>query len=351
MGLPQCIIRARPACRNTAPVVHLPVNSDPIAGTLPRLRLGYETAPERTAPLAGDVLALIGFGGDAPAGDARRLTVGLQPLHAGVVEVWRSAHAQVEHGIDGAMRWSSDGDYLFFAIEIDEHAAGGIEAAAEVAYREVTDLIARRRLAGGAPAVVLRLWNYLDAINEGEGDDERYRRFCIGRARGLGTQARNGFSAATAIGRRDGRRVLLVYGLAARVGGEPVENPRQVSAWRYPRQYGPTAPTFTRATLTGAGQLLVSGTAAVVGHASLHAGDTLAQVDETLLNLDQLFAASGAPGRGDDAVLKVYLREAADADAVAARIRSRFASVGGLILLAGDICRRELRIEIDGIVG
>ncbi len=326
------------------------MNSDLRAGPLPRLRLGYEPALATARPIAGDVLAVIGFGADAADGDARRLTVGLQPLHEPFVEVWRSTRA-VEHGVDAALRWSCDGDYLFFAIEVDEHDAGGIEAAAEVAYREITGLVARRRLAGGAPAVVLRLWNYLDAINEGDGDDERYRRFCSGRARGLGVQARNGFSAATAIGRRDGRRVLLVYGLAARVGGEAVENPRQVSAWRYPRQYGPTAPTFTRATLTGAGQLLVSGTAAVVGHASVHAGDTLAQVDETLLNLDQLLAASGASGRGEDAVLKVYLREAADADAVAARIRSRFPSVGGLILLGGEICRRELRIEIDGIVG
>lgn len=326
------------------------MNSDPHAGALPRLRVGYETASTGLAPIADDVLAVIGFGGTAVEGDARRLTVGLEPLHAPSVEVWRSTRA-VTHGVDGALRWSSDGDYLFFAIEVDEHAAGGIGAAAELAYREISGLVGRRRLDQGAPAIVLRLWNYLDAINEGEDDDERYRHFCSGRARGLGAQARNGFSAATAIGRRDGRRVLLVYGLAARVAGAAVENPRQVSAWRYPRQYGPTAPTFTRATLTGAGQLLVSGTAAVVGHASVHAGDTLAQVDETLLNLDQLFAAAGASGRGDDAVLKVYLRDPAEADAVAARIRSRFPSLGGLLLLGGDICRRELRIEIDGIVG
>lgn len=330
--------------------MHLPVNSELHAGALPRLRLGYEPARGLGSPLGEDVLAVIGFGDGAGDCDARRLNVGLQPLHEPMVEVWRS-HGVVEHGIDGALRWSCDGDYLFFAIEVDEHAAGGIDAAAERAYREITALLAERRLAGGAPPAVLRLWNYLDAINEGDGDDERYRRFCNGRARGLGAQARNGFSAATAIGRRDGRRVLLVYGLAARVGGEAIENPRQVSAWRYPRQYGPTAPTFTRATLTGAGQLLVSGTAAVVGHASQHAGDTLAQVDETLLNLDQLFAASGAPGQGDQAVLKVYLRENADVDAVVARIRERFPSIGGLLLLAGDICRRELRVEIDGIVG
>ena len=331
--------------------MHLPVNSEPIAGALPRLRLGYEPASTAESTLGGDVLAEIRFGGDSRTDDPRRLVVGLQPLPGAMVEVWRSTRGAVASGIDGDMRWSSDGDYLFFAIEVDERAAGGIAAAAEAAYRQVTDLLARRRLAGGAPAVVLRLWNYLDAINEGDGDDERYRHFCSGRARGLGAQARNGFSAATAIGCRNGRRVLLVYGLAARVGGEGVENPRQVNAWRYPRQYGPTAPTFTRATLTGAGQLLVSGTAAVVGHASQHAGDTLAQVDETVLNLEQLFAAAGPARHGAGALLKVYLRDATDADAVAARIRRHYPALGGLLMLVGDVCRRELRVEIDGIVG
>ena len=148
--------------------------------------------------------------------------------------------------------------------------------------------------------------------------------------------------------------MIQVYGLAARVGGVAVENPRQVSAWRYPREYGPTPPTFARATRTGADQLLVSGTAAVVGHASRHAGDTLAQIDETLLNLDHLFAASGhAPGGHDAArtLLKVYLRDAADAAIVERRIHERYPGLGGLLLLVGDICRRELRVEIDGIDG
>ena len=28
----------------------------------------------------------------------------------------------------------------------------------------------------------LRIWNYFDAINAGDGDEERYRHFCSGRA-------------------------------------------------------------------------------------------------------------------------------------------------------------------------
>ena len=90
---------------------------------------------------------------------------------------------------------------------------------------------------------------------------------------------------------RDGRRVLQVYWLAARVAGTPLENPRQVAAYRYPRQYGPQSPTFARAMLPPAGSdmpLLLSGTASVVGHETRHPGDVLAQLDETFANLDSL---------------------------------------------------------------
>src|SRR5690606_36947744 len=129
-------------------------------------------------------------------------------------------------------------------------------------------------------------------------------------------------------------------------------NPRQVSAWSYPRQYGPVAPTFARATRTPADQLLVSGTAAVVGHQSQHVGDTLAQLDETLRNLDSLLAAAGPhiASRGiHAALLKVYLREPTEAQAVERHLRQRLPDQVGLLILHGDICRRDLRIEIDGI--
>ncbi|MEO8011067.1 MAG: pteridine-dependent deoxygenase [Dokdonella sp.] len=322
---------------------------------MPRLRLSY--SHDRIEQVLADptVLAVFAFS-ETPArhDDARYVRVSLTPIGDAPLEVWRGS-AAVESGIDGSVRWSSDGDYLFFAIEVDERAAGGLDAAAEQAYRDIGALLARKKLSGDTMAQVLRLWNYLDAINEGEGDEERYRHFCSGRARGIVESARNGFSAATAIGRRDGIRVLQVYGLGARIGGVAIENPRQVSAWRYPREYGPTAPTFARATRTASGQLLVSGTASVVGHASQHVDDTQAQIIETLVNLEHLFEATWAadvPERGAaSTLLKAYVRDTDDAAQVGDVIGARFPDLAGLLMLAGDICRRELRVEVDGISG
>ncbi len=318
------------------------------------VRMAYEDGDAGELLADSSVLAVIGFGTATQIQhDPRYLQVGLEPSVTDRYEVWRCA-GPVVHGRLGALRWSSDANYLFFAIEVDEAEAGNIDAAAEQAYSAICRLLDQHRFADGQAGHILRLWNYMDAINEGAGDDERYRHFCTGRARGLKPAARNGYSAATAIGRRDGVRVLQVYGMAAREAGVAVENPRQVSAWAYPRQYGPVAPTFARATRTPVDQLLVSGTAAVVGHQSVHFGDTLAQLDETLANLESLFAAAGADiaARGIEATLfKVYLRDPAEAEMVRQHLHSRVPKLIEPMILFSDICRVELHIEIDGIQG
>ena len=314
--------------------------------TLPPLRIGYArgSAPEILGE--PDVLAAIGFD-DAHGAidDPRWLAVGLDAIGPPAIEVWR-ATGPIRSGRHGRVRWSTDGDYGFFAIEVEE-AGEDIAAAAETAYREIVPVIHR-----SATPHVLRLWNYFDAINEGDGDEERYRRFCVGRARGMEGVWRDRYPAATAIGRRDGVRVLQVYALAARTAGSPVENPRQVNAWRYPREYGPTPPTFARGMATPAGQLLISGTAAVVGSASRHHDDVAAQLDETLTNVESLIRTAGTNGAtapGPGSLLKAYVRDANHAPLVLAKLSEAMGAADGILVLGGDICRRELLVEIDGV--
>ena len=332
-----------------------PMASMPCAGSHARLVVDYVPADSPTALLAGDdVLAVLGFGSNAPYNDdPRYLRVPLQPHGASPFEVWR-AGAPLARGRDGDIAWSTDGQLLFGAIEVDESAIG-IEAAAELAYARLIDFVGH----SDTPRL-LRIWNYLDAITLGDGDAERYRRFCVGRARGLGDFDTTSLPAATAIGRCDDERVIQVYWLAAREAGTPVENPRQVSAYRYPRQYGPQSPSFARAMLPPAGgamPLLLSGTASVVGHASQHEGELLAQLDETLANFDALLAAARVhaptlPSQfGAGTRLKVYVRDRHDLPAVAAALDRHFGDRVPRLLLHAAICRRELSLEIDGVHG
>ena len=325
--------------------------------TLPPVRLSvdYVAADRPENLLAGEnTLAVFGFGNDAPrSDDPRYLRVPLQPHGAAPFEVWRT-HGPVTHGRDGDIAWATDGQLLFGAIEIDEREIG-IEAAANVAYAQLTAFLGR-----SATPQLLRIWNYLDAITLGDGDAERYRQFCVGRARGLGDFDASRLPAATAIGRCDDQRIIQIYWLAAREAGTPVENPRQVSAYRYPREYGKQPPSFARAMLPPPGgrmPLLLSGTASVVGHASQHEGELQAQIEETFANFDALLAAARqrAPALpekfGPGTRLKVYVRDRSDLPIVAAALDQRFGDRVPRVLLHAAICRRELSMEIDGVHG
>ncbi len=103
--------------------------------------------------------------------------------------------------------------------------------------------------------------------------------------------------------------------------------------------------------------LLLSGTAAIVGHASQHSGEVQAQVDETLTNLDSLVAAARHQGAvlpatlGAGSLLKVYVRDPADAPLVAARLAQQLDPAVPRLLLHAQVCRRELLVEIDGVHG
>jgi len=318
-----------------------------------QVRLGLSRTPHITYRMADPgmvlaepgTLAAFGFGAGSPdSGDPRWLRVALESFDAPApIELWQ-VDAPVICGQQDAVRWSAGGGWLFAAIEVDEREAGGIELAARLAYSALRQFMSAR-----SERCVLRIWNYIGDINNGDGDAERYKQFCDGRAAGLGDFFANGFPAATAIGHHDRQHVLQIYLLASADAGQAVENPRQVSAWRYPRQYGRTSPGFARAMLMPARDALaISGTAAVVGHASAHEGDLEAQLNETLTNLEALLTTADMPAGFDThSPLKAYVRRTTDAHRVREILQRRLPGVP-VLLMHGDVCRRELLVEIDG---
>ena len=317
------------------------------------LRVEYRQQPLDALLADPRLLAVFGFGIQAaPAhADPRYLHVALPVTGDAVFECWQ-VDGEVRHGRSGEIAWSEDGQLQFGALNVPDN--GDIEAAARHAYTQLHAWLARSDYPHP-----LRIWNYLDAITDGPGDEERYRRFCVGRAQGIGRElAPTDLPAATAIGHPQPTGRFQLYWLAARSAGTPLENPRQVQAWRYPRQYGPQAPGFARALLPpSAGMpLLVSGTAAVVGHASQHGDSLQQQFEEILANLRSLVDAARAmrpelPMREGPATrLKVYVRDADALPEVEALMRDRLPGVPHL-LLHGHVCRQELAVEIDGVHG
>jgi enamine deaminase RidA (YjgF/YER057c/UK114 family) len=153
-----------------------------------------------------------------------------------------------------------------------------------------------------------------------------------------------------------------VYFLAGREPPLAIENPRQVSAYRYPDIYGLRSPTFSRAALVdvegGRNALFISGTASIVGHQSMHVGDVRRQTEESLANIAAVLDATAARAdRGaaafsaSDLICTLYLREPADLPVVREVFEQTVGpdspAARGAIYLHADICRADLLVEIE----
>ncbi len=271
-------------------------------------------------------------------------------------EIWRSAEPCVAGHSEG-IAWRRSGAVLYGVIELAEADFSGtgdcspLQAASQEAYARIFRLLATQ----GLPHL-WRVWNYFADINGESHSLERYRQFNIGRqdafldfARG----ATGNVPAACAIGLAGGP--LNIAFMAGEQPATAIENPRQISAYDYPADYGPRSPTFSRAVLAappGQEILFVSGTASIVGHSTVHAGDAAAQCREVLANIESVLAAANrhchsaafTPG---EMSYRVYVRHVADLDRVAAVLATQLGAAADLVLMQADICRADLLLEIE----
>jgi chorismate lyase/3-hydroxybenzoate synthase len=248
--------------------------------------------------------------------------------------------------------WHMGPDYAFVSLHSAE--TGDLVADTKNAYAE---LIAGVR--ASAHPYLIRIWNYFVDINQGDEDAERYRQFCVGRAQAVDAEFNNPPPAATAIGasRDDGLHVIALCSDRPAIA---LENPRQTPAWQYPRQYGKVSPGFSRGALLAAGGkqplLLASGTASIVGHASVHVGDVAEQCRESLRNLRALLDEGEKHGGvpfafGQCRALRVYIRDPQQLQAVRAVFEASGVPPEHIVYLHGEVCRRELAVELEGVFG
>lgn len=324
------------------------------------MTLHHTASPASGARDAGAELggAVIGDFKDAPA-----VAWPLQHLRAPLLnasapwlrEVWR-ADGPVQQGHSEGIHWRRSADVLYGVIELHENDcdANGttpLQSASRLVYERLFGLLR----AQGTPHL-WRLWNYLGRINGASHGLERYRQFNQGRfdafvqaQRETGGQV----PAACALGVADGPlSVAFLAGISPVV---PLENPRQVSAWRYPAQYGPRAPTFSRAALAyprGRESLFISGTASIVGHETVHPGDVAAQCVETVRNLECIVSEANRRARSTQPYSleglshRVYVRHAGDAETVQRTLQPLLHGAP-MVCVQADICRADLLMEIE----
>jgi len=319
---------------------------------------------KQSAQWKNSVLGALCFSADAlespaPAdGDVPCLHVAMQRLDAGdsICEVWHGS-GQLTQGQCGAIHYRHDDGVLFGVIVLSETMFEAdadktpLQQATESAYRQIFALLDTL-----CYPYLFRFWNYIADINSHSFGLERYRQFNLGRQDAFLAHGRNvvgNAPAACALGSAQGP--LSIAFLAGRVVPLSIENPRQISACQYPQQYGPRSPTFSRASLVRLRQdevLFVSGTASIVGHATLHPGDVVAQTRETMANIEAVLAEANrlASQPGFDLAslyYKISVRHPADL----AQIRTEFERIVGTtpnaVYLQADVCRQELLLEIE----
>ena len=269
-----------------------------------------------------------------------------------VPDIWFQDVSTDRHG---CVRFVVDGEWLYGCAEVGDDDDAGMQAAAHRAYADLFHVLAQ-----SSSPHLLRLWNYFPGINADGGGAERYRQFNAGRQQAFIEAHRSAFEgspAACALGTHTGP--LRVYFLAGRIPPLAIENPRQVSAYRYPDAYGPRSPTFSRAALADIGAqrtvLFISGTASIVGHTTMHVGDVRRQTEESLTNLAAVRAVAGERAGVafpvEALTYTVYVRRPADLAVVREvfeqAVGAHSAAALDTIYLQADICRADLLVEIE----
>jgi chorismate lyase / 3-hydroxybenzoate synthase len=315
----------------------------------------YAESADR-AVLADDphTLALIGFGDTTSqaSGETCDFNLALPQLAgAPMLEHWRSPRPVERLALEG-LHIARNDEVMFASLQL---AGDDIAGDTRRIYARILELLRTE----GYPHL-LRVWNYFPRINAVEDGMERYQSFCVGRYQALEVLGdfETTLPAASALGSHSG--ALQVYFVAAREAGIQIENPRQVSAFRYPKRYSPRSPSFSRALLKrwphGGAHLYISGTASIVGHETRH-DDLLAQLEETLTNVGALIEQAHVRhghniGRIEELdQLKIYVREPAMLEPVRDALESRFQSCAApqRVYLQATVCRSDLLVEIEGM--
>lgn len=274
-------------------------------------------------------------------------------------ELW-SGLGSLQQETAGAIHYQYDDDVLFGVMHLSESDFQAtidktpLQQATTSAYHQIFTLIERLKYPH-----IFRFWNYIPNINTTSYELERYRQFNLGRQEAFLAFQRDvvgNVPAACALGFNTPEQTgLSIAFMAGRVEPTAIENPRQISAYQYPEEYGPVSPTFSRASLIKLKQselLLISGTASIVGHATQHDSDAIVQTREAMTNIEAVLgqanaAASHATFSLADLHYRVYVRHPAHVTEIHNELTRYLSANPNVEYCQADICRQDLLLEIE----
>jgi enamine deaminase RidA (YjgF/YER057c/UK114 family) len=272
------------------------------------------------------------------------------------IEAWAvgTRHAQVAYHSEHLVTVDYDGMRWIYA------SAGSLHREGRTAYEqslEVFESMQRALAQGGASFEdVVRVWLYQGSITEEVHGVERYRELNRARTDFFANipfdkrplrSPRNGhaiYPASTGIGTRCHGLITACMALQSKrddVSLLGLENPLQISAFDYPKEYSVKSPKFARAMAVRVGNHVttwISGTASIVNAEKLIAPENFARHG---------WADAGAT-LADLAKIHVYVKHPEDFDKVRQVCERRLGRLPAIYAVA-DVCRPDLLVEIEGV--
>ena len=199
---------------------------------------------------------------------------------------------------------------------------------------------------------IVKIWHFIpELLSKYNNDKTNYSLLCEAREKVYKDYFHNfNFPAATAIGIK-GKKILIYFFAGKFSKYKAIENKRQVSSYLYPQQIFKERPMFSRAVSfdnlkNGVSKIFISGTASIKGYKSMHSLDLKEQLNEALKNYRTFINLNNNSSN----ISRIYITNIKDEDKL--WIQQKLEKVFGMnrfIIVKGDICRKELIIEVEGV--
>jgi enamine deaminase RidA (YjgF/YER057c/UK114 family) len=217
---------------------------------------------------------------------------------------------------------------------------------------------------------IVRQWNFIGNILEIKNDLQNYQIFNEVRSENYHKyRSIHSYPAATGIGVKSGGVTIDFYAVEPQQGVKiiAIDNPDQIRPYDYSQQVllgrplqGKDAkqpPQFERAMFLADRQsytLFVSGTASIIGQATIGIDDIVKQTEVTLENISKLtdenrikhLTGNSQADAGKLILMRAYIKYQKDFEMVEKICNERFPGVP-IIYCESDVCRDNLLVEIE----
>lgn len=277
-------------------------------------------------------------------------------------------HIEEKNGICYGLIENSDESMLFIEGIPASDFSKSVQAQSKEVFDKLDSLLTEHHFAVDD---IVRQWNYIGSIVSYRDGKQNYQEFNDARTSYYEKVAwRNGYPAATGIGAEGD--CIIVGGIAFKKGNRcdkgiyPIDNPLQIAAHVYSKNVLidddvnaiKSTPKFERAKLieTNRGACcFVSGTAAIRGEESVDASSARLQTIKTIENIEYLVSKENLvkfgckPYNLEYVKLHVFVKNEEDYEEVRSVVEEFYPNIA-IIYTIADVCRRELLVEIEGIL-